>query len=364
MPDTKAKQSESWIPLIILFVVLAILYLLWDILLVFILAGLFAFFISPLVRFFDRRFPHIFSIISVYLLIGIVLILLIGLLVPVVSNQAQQLVSATPEYLDKARDISQRIQTRYLGLPDRWRDIGDSALSQLQETLINLTRRTIPAVIAFFSNLFTIILIPLLAFFMLMQSSDYKRMLIAITPENRRATIEDLTGCASRALWNFFKGQGLLMLTVGLADGIGLFLVGMPYAIIFGIIGGLLELIPSFGPAFTTILVGLVGLLIDPVLGLKAIGVTIAVQLLENSFLAPVVMGKAVGLSPLTVVFAIFIGGTLTGVIGAILAIPLAMIIKIYILYFYADENELPDGQGICHHSHEREKPARRRRRA
>jgi predicted PurR-regulated permease PerM len=121
----------------------------------------------------------------------------------------------------------------------------------------------------------------------------------------------------------------------------------MPYPALFGVIAGLLELIPNFGPLATTIIVALVGFLISPWLGVKGIIVTMGVQLLENTFLSPYIMSKAVGLNPVTIIFSIFLGAALAGVLGAIIAVPIATIVKIVILYFYASEADLPDRK-VC----------------
>jgi len=169
-------------------------------------------------------------------------------------------------------------------------------------------------------------------------------------------TVSDLLTCTSRTLWNYVRGELILTTTVGTVTGIGLYLVGMPYAAFFGVLAGILEAVPNVGPITTSVVVISIGLIINPILGLKAGVITIGVQLLEGAFLAPVVMGRAVGLNPVTVIFAIFVGAKSAGILGAIVAIPLAVLIKIVLLYFYASEGELPNkGDKRC-------TPSRRRR--
>ena len=358
MPKARGRNSETWIPLLILAAGLTLLYLLWNILVIFILAALFAFIVYPVVRLFDKKLPHVFSIISVYLLIGIALIVTIGLLAPTVTRQYGELVDAIPSYTEQARELSDSIQERYVALPPRWRMVADRALLELEQTALRVTRETIPAVFAFFTSLVALIFVPLLAFFMLLGYRGYKQMIVAVTPRRHRDTVNDLLAYTSRTLWNFIRGEFILMSSVGIATGVGLYLVGMPYPAVFGVLAGLLELIPNFGPIATTVLVVAVGLLIDPILALKAAGITIAVQLLENSLLVPLVMGKAVGLDPVTVAFAIFLGGSAAGILGAIIAIPLAVTVKTVVIYFYARDSDLPA------RARRFRRPSRRRRKA
>jgi predicted PurR-regulated permease PerM len=343
------RNSESWTPILLLIAALVILYLLWNTLLIFILAAFLAFVLNPLVELLPERVPRPIRIGTVYLTIGIVLGLIISLLIPVVVQQYQQLSDSMPTYASQARGEIQRLQTSYVHLSPTWRTIGDRALSELQQIGVYLTHQLLPAAFAFFTSLLALVLIPLIAFFMLLGGDGYRRTLMAILPRRHRDTISDLLHCANRSLWNFVRGESILMLTVGTMTGVGLYVVGMPYSAIFGVLAGFLELIPNFGPLTSTMAVGITGLLIDPVLALKGIAVTTSVQLSENAFLVPLVMGKTVGLNAVTVAFALLMGGRTAGVVGAIIAIPIAVLVKTVILYFYARPEDLPQGQAaIC----------------
>lgn len=344
----KVQRSDGWVPLLVLVAGLILLYLFWDVLVVFLLAAFFAFIINPVVEIFNRKLPRALSIISVFLIIAALLIIIITLLVPLVAEQFRQLANALPTYLDQARSLFDSIQERYVGLPSRWRSVADTALSEIQQLVIRVTRESLPTVFSFLIGIVTLFIVPLLAFFMLLGYPGYKQMLIAVTPRRHRETIDDLLTCTSRTLWKFIRGELALMTIVGTVTGFGLYFVGMPYPAAFGVLAGLFEVIPNFGPISTSVIVGIIALVINPILMLKALAVTIGVQLAENSF-APIIMGRAVGLSPVTVAFAIFLGAYLGGILGALAAIPLAMTIKIVILYFYAREEDLPNkGAEIC----------------
>ena len=361
MANAKTRELQSYVPLLILAVGLAALYVFWSVVILFILAAFFAFIIHPLVALLDRKLPHVFSIVVAYLLILIVIIIVMGLLAPLVSEQFSAFVEAIPSYFQQAQSLTEELQRRYAVLPSGWRPIVDRGLEEMQKWAIRISQESIPAVFSLLTGIATMVFIPLLAFYMLLGYRGYKRTLLAVTPRRHRVTIDDLLECTSRTLWNYLRGQLILSTTVGIVTGLGLYAVGMPYPAVFGILAGILELVPNIGPIATAVVVIAVGLVISPILALKAGIITIGVQLLENAFLAPVVMGKAVGLSPVTVIFAIFVGGWAAGIIGAIVAIPLAVLIKIVILYFYASDADLPGEDKVCRPSRrKRPRPSRR----
>lgn len=343
------RDSQSWTPLLLLIVFLVVLYLLWRILFIFILAAFVAFVLSPLVALFPKKMPRIMAIIAVYLGFTAIVVIVGSILTPVVVQQYSALTDSFPGYVDELRKASIRLQAHFGHLRYPWSTIGDRVLSEFQQFTGYVTREIIPTLLAFVTSLFALVLIPLLAFFMLLGGDGYKRTLMAVIPKSSKESVSDLLICTNQSLWNFVRGEFILMLAVGTVTGVGLYLVGMPYSVVFGIAAGLLEVIPSLGPLTSNILVGTVAILISPVLALKALSVTVGVQLLENAFLVPMVMGKSVGLNPVTVAFAVILGGKTAGVLGAAISIPLAVLVKIVILYFYARPDELPDGKtAIC----------------
>jgi len=345
MSGYRNTQTHSWTPLWILASALLLVYLLWKVMIIFILAALFAFLIFPLVKLMDRRLPRALSIVTVYLLIIIVLTSVIGQLVPIITSQFNHFVTDLPSIWTRVSGLSHGLDARFGTLPPSWRDLGRKAFLELQRSGIQIARQGFSMAILFFSSLLTLVFIPLLTFFMLLGYPGYKTMLTAIMPRPYQGVVDDLLFCMGRVLRSFFRGEFLLIAAVGLADTIGLFAIRMPYAIILGVIGGTLELIPSLGPTLATILIVLTGLAQSPVMALKAAAIALSIQILENVFLVPVVMGKTVDLDPITLSFAIFLGGTYAGIPGAIISVPIAMIIKVYIIYFYVDRTILPPAQ-------------------
>ena len=114
-------------------------------------------------------------------------------------------------------------------------------------------------------------------------------------------------------------------------DFIGLAIVGVPYALILAIFAGIMEIIPYVGPIVSAVPGVVLGFLISPTLGFLALLVYLVSQQMENHVIVPQVMKKAVGLNPISVILALLIGARLGGAIGAILAIPVATGISLFI---------------------------------
>lgn len=335
-------------PVVVIALALLVLYLLWHILVVFVIAAFLAFLLRPVVELFGRALPRVLAILVVFLLLAAILGTAGRVIFPLVAEQFEQFLESIPSLIAGGRDLFNDIQRRYIALPSGWQDFVDQGLQQIQTAAVSLTRQAIPAVMQFVSLVAALVLVPVLTFFMLLGYDGYGRMLLAVTPRNARPSIVGLGRRLDGALWAYVRGQSLLMLVVGLATGTGLALVGMPYPIVFGIMAGFLEIIPNFGPTVTFLTVTLVALIFSPFLALKAGLVALTVQLLENSLIAPVVLAKAVDIDPVTVALAVLVGGTLGGGLGVLASIPLAVMIKVTLLYFYAQDSDLVPAAKRC----------------
>lgn len=159
--------------------------------------------------------------------------------------------------------------------------------------------------------------------------------LLAATPERHRGRMEAALRRTLIQLKAWAAGSLVLGLIVGGMCWLGLRLIGAPYALLFGIIAGIGELVPNIGPIVSAIPPALVALTIDPRLALMVIVVFVVVQQLENNLIVPLVMGQSLNLHPISVTFAVLVMGALFGLLGAILAVPVCAIVKIFWEEFY-----------------------------
>lgn len=129
----------------------------------------------------------------------------------------------------------------------------------------------------------------------------------------------------------WIRGQLLLGLIVGVSTWIGLVALGFKFALPLAVLAGILEIVPIIGPIITAVPITLIGFSISPITGLLSLGLSTLIQQIESHFLVPVVMKRAVGLSPVVTLVSLLIGSRLLGLVGSIIAVPLAAMFSVLI---------------------------------
>jgi predicted PurR-regulated permease PerM len=195
------------------------------------------------------------------------------------------------------------------------------------------------------AGLVSVVLLLVLVIFSASQPAPLVAGLLATVPDRHRPRTQNAVRRILEQLKNWAGGSLILGVIVGLVCGIGLKAMGVPYALLFGVIAGIGELIPNIGPVLSAVPPIAIALLTgDPVLAGKVAVLFVVVQQLENSLLVPFIMGQSLNLHPVSVVSAVLIMGTLFGLFGAVLAVPVCAIIKVLWqeLYLAPQEVDLP----------------------
>jgi predicted PurR-regulated permease PerM len=194
-----------------------------------------------------------------------------------------------------------------------------SSLGSITSSFISITTSVVGAIITFFTVL-------VLAIYFLVDEQIFTKFLLSVTPDNKEQKVTALINKISNKIGEWVRGQLLLGLVIGVIVYIGLSIIGIKYALTLAVISGVLEILPIIGPIISGVLAALVGLSVSPITALIVIIFYILVQQLENNLVVPKLMAKAVGLPPAIIIIAILVGGKLLGVIGALLAVPVAAI--------------------------------------
>ncbi len=187
----------------------------------------------------------------------------------------------------------------------------------------------------------TLVTIIFFTIYLLLDFDNFRTLVVNLFPPKHRQTLKVLLVEIESKLGMWLRGQIILMFVVGLLTYIGLYIIQLfvgevPYLESIALIAGLLEVVPLIGPIFAAIVGGVLGFSSSVVVGVSIIILFIIIQQAENSILVPKVMEKAVGFRPIVTMLAILAGGQIFGIMGALLAVPVSLIISIIFKYIYS----------------------------
>ncbi|MBZ9630860.1 AI-2E family transporter [Salegentibacter sp. LM13S] len=292
------------------------------------LAFLIAILLLPMSRFFENLgVARILSVSFSILLVIVVLSLLsfgIGMLV---SNLAKDITQIDEKLFEVVNRVQSFFQERLNMEPQSKSDYIKDSIGSIVQQGSDFFTGTLSATASVFT--FAVILL-LSVFFFLYYRDFFREFFYKIFPESLHGKISNLLLETKRAVTGYISGLLLMMLTVGTLNGLGLWILGVDYALLWGALSGLLAAIPYIGVTIGGILPMLYTLVaMDSLLyPLGVIGVFGFVQFLEGNFITPNIMSSRVSLNPFAVIIAIFIGESVWGIGGIILFIPYLAILK------------------------------------
>ena len=300
------------------------MYLVRDIILQLFVALLLMTILEPLVVMLTKiKIPRAFSVLITYILVLGILGGVIALIAPALAQQTTNFINTLPLYLENIRisssisgDLIRGIIAQLGGIP------GD---------ILNFT-------FSIFSNALSVVTVLIFTFYMLLTHDKLQNQVEFLFGESRKERMGRLLRTWENKLGRWARGQLLLMLSIGLGTYIGLFLIGIPFALPLAILAGILEIIPILGPIVSAIPAIIIGFGISPVIGLGVTAIAFLVHQLEGYVLVPKIMEKSVGVSPLTVLIAITIGAKLLGVVGVIISVPFVITLQVLAKEYFLDK--------------------------
>jgi predicted PurR-regulated permease PerM len=290
-------------------------------------------------RFHAWHIARPLSIILTYLLLLALIAGIMAFVVPLLTNQVSYLIENWPTLADRAQDWGRQGWTWYQTLPETWRATVETnlkgLLGDIMATIQNgavTTARTVFGTVSFIIGL---VVIPFWMFYILHDESKVKQGAIGVFPERIRPDILAVARLTDDVLSAYIRGQFLLMLFVGGMATIACFIIGVPFALVLGLLAGIFEVLPYVGPILGAIPAILVALLDRPISALYVAVSFVAIQQVENLILVPRVAGKSVKLHPALVMVVLVLGNELAGFIGMVMAVPVAAIIRDLFKYVY-----------------------------
>ncbi|MCL5019991.1 MAG: AI-2E family transporter [Patescibacteria group bacterium] len=283
-----------------------------DILLLLFVAFILMSALSPTVDRLEKlRIPRALAILIIYI-IGIFIIGLVGtIIVPPLLTQSGRLIVKLPDFINTIFPSS--------------RFNMDNVIQQI----IPVSEGFVKISLGIFSNFITMITFLVFTFYFLLERKRLEKDLIGFVGPAAGERIFSVISQVEVKLGNWVRGELTLMTIIGIASYIGLLILKVDYALPLAIFAGFLEVIPIMGPIISAIPAVLVAFGTSPGLAIVVVALYILIQQLENHLIVPTVMRRAVGLSPLITILALAVGGRLAGVIGALISVPIIVVLQI-----------------------------------
>jgi len=332
------KKIRLFIYLILAFFLVYFLYLVRGLLFSFILGAVITYVLNPPVSAIERKgTPRIWSIVLVYLALFFIATGIVIYGVPQIVEQLNRLAETIPLYAVQVHDIIESLHTSYiyLGIPDWMKQIIDERIYWLEESLLQIVRRTVDGLINTAGYIFQILLAPILAFYILKDLKLIKEKIVSMLPEEWREGLVNLFKELDQVLGSFIRGYLLVAAVVGVLTALAMALLGMEFALMVGIFVGLTELIPYFGPVIGAVPAVALALLESKWMVVKVTIAFLVIHQLEGYIISPKILGDKVGLHPLVVILSLLAGGQFYGLIGMLLAVPVTAMIRVVVSFIF-----------------------------
>lgn len=337
--------------------IIYLLLVLRNALLPFLIAWLMAYMCQPFVKFFQYKLKlksRILSILTLLIMIGVIFALLIIMVIPSISEETEKLL-----YLLNNYNHAQRIPF----IPDSWiqyleNSIDPESIKQIinKENILQAIKQIAPRAWTLLTNTFSVLVSVTIVFviflYFIFILLDYEKIMdgwLRLIPSRYRPFISQLAEDVETNMNRYFRGQSLIALCVGVLLAIGFKIIDFPLAVTLGLFIGFLNLIPYL-QTLGLIPMALLSLLRSAETGenfwilfglsLLVLGI---VQAIQDLFLTPRIMGKAMGLNPAIILLSLSIWGTLLGFIGLIVALPLTTLcLSYYKRFILMEGNPIP----------------------
>ncbi len=340
------RRNSDVRPVFFISVFLLFIYLLlhhFAVLVPFVIGAGIAYVISPIIEILERKkIPRIIAILCILLPLVAVVPVLVFLLALNLINELRFLIEKIPGFIASSKVFIGRMLE----------SLNAAGISLSQEVIVNTISGYLGSITgSLFQTIMQIgqgvkgilflfynfVLIPIVAYLFLFDRKKIGLWISNLVPDNERDSFDGFVKRIDKSFARYLRGQFILMILVGFLIGFALWLLGIRYYVLLGIVAAFCNLIPNVGFVLSLLIAVIIGLLIPPPLIsiVKILFVFLCEQMLENWLLGPLIIGKASGMSPVVVMLALVLGGTVAGFWGLIFAIPLVIFLREFLNHFW-----------------------------
>ncbi len=297
----------------------------------------FAYIFLPIVQFFEEYMKPSIAIILLVILILVIFILSILLFLPMLSNEITSLINRLPSYANKAKQYHDRIIKNMdnIELPHGFKESVRGKLNIVQKKVSEILFIYAQKTINVLSQSSDVFLSMVLGLYFLKDREYFCDTIIDIIPKSiRKGTLVAFREI-NRVLQSFIRVQLLISIIIAVLSIIGFVAIGLPYAFTLGLLCGIFEIIPYFGPLLGAIPALIISALNTPDKFIWTILVVMLVQQIEGNIITPQIMSYSTELHPAIIILILWTGGMLFGILGMLFAVPIFLIIRIIVKNIY-----------------------------
>lgn len=302
----------------------------------FFLAVIIAYLINPLViRLENRKISKMMGIIMIYSGFTLVFVFVLLFMIPELIENARELMNTLP-------DMTARYQTLFKEWmkfirTSSWPEEIKNALfteiqngsREVQKFILETLRNFLASFINTVMTLLDIVLAMIIAYYFIKDGETFKAWALSLAPRKWRNGIVKTGREIHGILSNFIQGQLITAVIVGVMEMIGLYLIHIKYPLVLGLIGGVANIIPYFGPILGAIPAVAIALTISPLKVLETVIVFTIIQQIDNAFISPKIIEGKLGLHPVVTILAVLVGGEFFGILGMLISVPILAILKV-----------------------------------
>ncbi|WLD92193.1 AI-2E family transporter [Alkalihalobacillus sp. AL-G] len=300
----------------------------------FLIAVFITYLLHPIVEGLHRRgLPRSLAVLIIYIAFFVGVGLIVVKSVPYLVTQLKDLGEQLPVLSETYQHWISEFYEHTDHLPETVHTEFENMLGSVENYIHSLILAIINGLKSFWSHLFTWVVIPFLVFYMLKDIELIYKLIWGMTPKKWREPGKKLVTDIDKSLGSYIRGQLTVALILSILAIISFWLAGVPYPVILGIIIGITDFIPYFGPILGAVPVALIAATVSINTLLIVIGILVLLQFVEGNILGPLIVGKNLHIHPIGIIFALLVGGEIGGIVGLIVAVPLFAVGKVMFLH-------------------------------
>lgn len=311
------------------------------------IGGVLFYLARPLQKWLESvKFPRWASIISIFIVIGLLGWGFYALVGPPLIKQVTELVERTPEIIEEVEDftkytISQK--DRLQDAPESFKTAIEGATGKIETIAVAAGSLLIKFIQSVFQGLFLLVLVPFFLVYLLKDHEKFAPFVTHFFKGEKKTWIRNTLTDIDDTLRTYIQGQLFVSFLVGVMLFIGYFAIGLKYALLLALIGMMMNVIPFLGPYIALIPAIIIALIQEPKMAIYVAIIMLVSQQIESNLITPNVMGKSLDIHPLTVITIILAAGNIAGLWGIILGVPTYAVVKSILKNIYAEREDIKD---------------------